>query len=680
MIYYSYELRWKNFDPEKASKMYRTRSSFEMNYSSGTLESLNDKFFNDYAEKEDILYYITGRDEGTVMVYVAAKVNSCDESIISQTLLKIFTDCVIHRSHEVTVDEFKRNVESNDFGSGRRVLTKLKIDYRSAGLFDPIPYKWSEQVIDLPKLTKTECKKQAEKILASKSFKDELKRIYSDKNAKAYFGHPVHYYISAGDWGGARDMYELLVRALSSNGRLRSNRLSIFRDFRKGTYRDERYRQHITASEGGIIILELCSDSGTGRFASDYHEFTKVTGQLLEEMKKDTLFIFVEIMGKSIKNADAAGNVLTKADIIQLTEGSGTLKQAQDYLTALAEKSDIKPDNISEVLEYLPKNKSFTVTDIYTSYNNWYGDGLKNHIYKAYKKQDCYQVTITETQDKPYEELKEMVGLTDAKAMLDKIIAAGKVRCLREQMGLKTEAASLNMLFSGNPGTAKTTFARLLAQILKEEDVIKTGKLVECGRQDLVGKYVGWTAKIVEDKFREAEGGVLFIDEAYSLVDSSNTYGAEAINTITQLMENYRDRVIVIFAGYPDKMKLFLEQNEGLRSRIAFHLSFPDYTPDELLDILKLHAKKREYTLSEDALKTCLEIFKEASAHANYGNGRYVRSFLEQAVIRQSERILNFDNDKGLNADEMCLLKPEDFKAVSLGFTDEDEKKVGFAV
>jgi Cdc6-like AAA superfamily ATPase len=247
-------------------------------------------------------------------------------------------------------------------------------------------------------------------------------------------------------------------------------------------------------------------------------------------------------------------------------------------------------------------------------------------------------------------------------------------------MGLKAEAASLNMLFSGNPGTAKTTFARLLTQILKEEDVIKSGKLVECGRQDLVGKYVGWTAKIVEEKFMEADGGVLFIDEAYSLVDSSNTYGAEAINTITQLMENYRDRVIVIFAGYPDKMKLFLEQNEGLRSRIAFHLSFPDYTPDELLDILKLHAKKREYTLSEDALKTCLEIFTEASAHANYGNGRYVRSFLEQAVIRQSERILNSDNDKGLNADEMCLLKPEDFKAVSLGFTDEHEKKVGFAV
>lgn len=680
MIYFSYELRWKIFDPDKAARMYRTKSSFELNYSSGTLESLNDKFFNDYATNEDILCYVTKRDEGTIMVYAAAKVSCSDEKVIAEKIISCFPDCVIHRSHEVTVDEFKRNVDNTDFGSGRRVLTKLKIDYRSSGIFDPLPYKWSEQVIDLPKLSEKECKRQAERILASKSFKDELGRIYSKANAKSYYGHPVHYYISAGDWGGARDMYELLVRALRSNGRLRSNRLSVFRDFRKGTYRDERYRQHITASEGGIIILELCSDTGMGRFASDFHEFTKFTGQLLEEMKKDTLFIFVEIMGKSVKNADAVGNVVAKADIIQLTEGSGTFEQAQAYLADLTDKSDIKPADIDEVYEYLPKNESFTVTDIYNAYNNWYGDGLKNHIYKAYKKQDCCKVIITEAGNKPYDELKEMIGLTDAKSTLERIIAAGKIRCLREQMGLKNESASLNMLFSGNPGTAKTTFARLLAQILKEEDVIKSGKLVECGRQDLVGRYVGWTAKIVEEKFREADGGVLFIDEAYSLVEDGRTYGTEAINTITQLMENYRDRVIVIFAGYPDKMKLFLEQNEGLRSRIAFHLSFPDYTPEELLDILKLHTRKREYTLSADAEKVCLDIFREASKHENYGNGRYVRTFLEQALIRQSERLLKTDTGKALNAEEMCLLKPEDFGAVSLGLTDQTEMKLGFAV
>ncbi|MBR6044194.1 MAG: AAA family ATPase [Ruminococcus sp.] len=680
MIFYSYELRWKNYDPEKAARMYRTRSSFELSYSESTLESLNDKFYSDYVTKDDILCCVTSRDEGTLFVYTAAKVAGFDEKVISGILSKTFPDCVIHRAHEVTVDEFRINVGDTSFCNGRKVLTKLRIDYRLANLFDPLPYSWTEQVISLPKLSSAECRKQAEKILASKSFTDELSRVYSRKNAKAYYGHPVHYYISAGDWGGAKDMYELLIRALTSNNRLLSNRLSVFRDFRKGAYRDERYRQHMTASEGGIIVLELCSDTGMGRFAIDFHEFTKATGQMLEEMKKDTLFIFVEIMGKSVKNADAVGNITAKADIIQLTEGSGTTEQARAYLTDLTDKSDIRPDSMDEVFEYLPDNESFTVTDIYNAYNSWYGDGLKNHIYKAYKKQHCCKVVVTEAEDKPYEELKEMIGLTDAKSMLDKIVAAGKMKCLREQMGLKNAAASFNMLFSGSPGTAKTSFARLLTQILKEEDVIKSGKLVECGRQDLVGKYVGWTAKIVEEKFMQADGGVLFIDEAYSLIDDKTCFGTEAINAITQLMENYRDRVIVIFAGYPDQMKLFLEQNEGLRSRIAFHLNFPDYTPEELLGILKLQIRKREYVLSEDAEQKCLDILTEASKHENYGNGRYVRTFLERAVIRQSERLVSEYADKPLGKDEMCLLLPEDFEAVSLGLADEEERRMGFAV
>ena len=680
MIYYSYELRWKSFDPNKAARMYRTRSSFELSYSESTLESLNDKFYSDYVMKDDILCCITSRDEGTLFVYTAAKVASFDEKVIAGILGRVFPDCVIHRSHEVTVDEFKMNVGETSYGNGRKILTRLKIDYRAGNIFDPMPYSWTEQVIELPKLSSAECRKQAEKILASKSFMEEISRIYSKKNAKAYYGHPVHYYISAGDWGGAKDIYELLVRALRSNGRLPSNRLSVFRDFKKGAYRDERYRQHMTASEGGIIVLELCSDTGAGRFASDFHEFTKVTGQILEEMKKDTLFIFVEIMGKSVKNSDAVGNVTAKADIIQLTEGSGTAEQAKAYLTDLTDKSDIKPDSMDEVFGYLPDNEAYTVTDIYNAYNSWYGDGLKNHIYKAYKKQDCCKVVIAETENKPYEELKEMIGLTDAKSMLDKIVAAGKMKCLREQMGLKNDAASLNMLFSGSPGTAKTTFARLLTQILKEEDIIRSGKLVECGRQDLVGKYVGWTAKIVEEKFMQADGGVLFIDEAYSLIDDRNSYGTEAVNAITQLMENYRDRVIVIFAGYPDKMKLFLEQNEGLRSRIAFHLNFPDYTPGELLDILRLRVRKKEYTISRDAEQKCLDIFAEASKRENYGNGRYVRTFLEQAVIRQSARLVSEYADKALDKDEMCLLRAKDFEAVSLGLTDEEERRMGFAV
>ena len=184
------------------------------------------------------------------------------------------------------------------------------------------------------------------------------------------------------------------------------------------------------------------------------------------------------------------------------------------------------------------------------------------------------------------------------KALVDQIINTAKIRQSRSKMGLDNYNVSQHMLFTGNPGSAKTTVARLMAEILKQEGVLETGHFVECGRADLVGKYVGWTAQIVQKKFREAVGGILFIDEAYALVDDTNSFGAEAINTIVQEMENRRDNVIVIFAGYPDKMEHFLSENEGLRSRIAFHLDFPDYNAEEMLQILELMVKNKGYVIN----------------------------------------------------------------------------------
>lgn len=351
-----------------------------------------------------------------------------------------------------------------------------------------------------------------------------------------------------------------------------------------------------------------------------------------------------------------------------------------DYLRKnnILNKADFETRDCSDAVTFLPEAETYSVTDIFNAYNAWYGSGLKTHVYKAYKAETTFKVALTKQENKPYEELQAMIGLTEAKEVVDQIIAASKVLKVRERMGLNTEGATLHMLFSGSPGTAKTSVARLLAKILKDEDVLKSGRFVECGRQDLVGKYVGWTAKIVEDKFREANGGVLFIDEAYSRVDDSNSYGAEAINTIIQLMENYRNEVIVIFAGYTEKMQVFLELNEGLKSCIAFHLNFPDYRADELLDILKLMSEKREYSIAEDALKVCREFFEAALAEENFGNGRYVRNLLEQAILRQSERVVRESAERELGREELCLLKKEDFR--SIPFERKKVNKMGFAI
>jgi SpoVK/Ycf46/Vps4 family AAA+-type ATPase len=236
------------------------------------------------------------------------------------------------------------------------------------------------------------------------------------------------------------------------------------------------------------------------------------------------------------------------------------------------------------------------------------------------------------------------------------------------------------MVFTGNPGCAKTTVARLLCDILRKEEVLKTGNFVECGRADLVGRYVGWTAKAVKARFREAKGGILFIDEAYSLVDDSNSFGAEAINTIVQEMENARDEVIVIFAGYPEPMERFIEQNEGMRSRIAFHLKFPDYNPDELMGIMDLMLKKKELEMDLPARSECKRIFELACDVPDFGNGRFVRNLLEQAIMKQAGRLLPPGIKKRPSKSEITLLKKEDFQVnISQMLKNETKLEIGFA-
>ena len=263
--------------------------------------------------------------------------------------------------------------------------------------------------------------------------------------------------------------------------------------------------------------------------------------------------------------------------------------------------------------------------------------------------------------------LEELVGLDPVKEQVRKIIAFAKMKKDLMKQGRDKLSVSLNMEFVGNPGSAKTTVARLLAGIFHEIGLLSRPELVEVGRADLIAKYEGQTASRVKDVFREAKGRLLFIDEAYSLVESwEGAYGDEAINTIVQEMENHREDTIVIFAGYPDKMQAFFSRNPGLRSRVPFSVSFQDYSAAEMLQIAQLEAKKRGLSIGPSAMDKVFSICELAAGKKGSGNGRFCRNLIENAVLGYAVRVYgcesSTDNDSVSSPPDRCFeLSAEDF-------------------
>ena len=276
------------------------------------------------------------------------------------------------------------------------------------------------------------------------------------------------------------------------------------------------------------------------------------------------------------------------------------------------------------------------------------------------------------------DELQALVGIKSAKDQVKKILAFAKMRKAMEENGKHLEPITLNMEFIGNPGTAKTTVARIVAGVLKEIGIIKTGEFIEVGRADLVAQYVGQTAPMVKSVFQRAKGGVLFIDEAYSLLDKGNgRFGDEALNMIVQEMENNRKDTIVIFAGYPDEMDEFFLRNPGLRSRVPFRVRFDDYTTDELSDICELEAGKRGFLIDVKAKELIKEICESSTKNVENGNGRFCRNLVEKAVLNFALR--NYGGDEAAENIEY-ILKKEDFcdttvfnkKKITIGFQSFD--------
>ena len=414
--------------------------------------------------------------------------------------------------------------------------------------------------------SKKQAKAQCKKMLCSASIMPEIERIFAFETSKPLVAHPVHYIIVSDDENVRSSIRELLLGSLYQNRRLESRRVCIESSKNKEhmLYHDTEQRFDFneleamySAQDGGTAVLQLKDVGNKGEYADSVSEDITSLVRLMRKYHHNVLTV-IEIERSNTQLNNMLMEELSGLRIVKLEEEVIYTDEARSYLRRKAKLNGIS--KCTSLLSKLSKaDSAYYATDLNCIYDKWFDEYLCTEVYAQYADMSPKQKEEhSEPKGDAFAQLSELIGLTEAKSVIKQAIDYHKAQRFFTQNGIKQERTSMHMVFTGNPGTAKTTVARLTAQIMKDNRLLSVGKLIEVGRADLVGKYVGWTADIVRSKFAQARGSVLFIDEAYSLVDDkSGLFGDEAINTIVQEMENARNDMVVIFAGYPDKMETF---------------------------------------------------------------------------------------------------------------------------
>lgn len=555
--------------------------------------------------------------------------------------------------YEITMCEYLENfLEARrrsylDYGGNRLPEIANIWIYNYFSDLKALHYDFKEKIISRDKKIKH--------AIYNQKFKKELANIEAHANMSEHTGNMVHYIISSRSMEVASEMIEILMQSLLKANRIRSSRMEIISEIEPDIFcKDNHLEDIIENNYGGVIVFDLSEKFGWDPV--DYAMVSKYLEGLVKKYRNNCLFVFTYNMDKPGFSYFLLPELKKYVIPVTLKEGTGDRKEAVLYLKALIEKSEYAEyaDQASEFMGQFPGNE-FTQTDVFMAYEQFEAWCLNKNVLQAYEYNcsDEFYMDRDENAASSYDKLKKMIGLTTVKKQIENIIAADIVEKERKKRrGKDYQSSTMHMIFGGNPGTAKTTVAKIFAGIAKEKEILKSGAFVEKGGMDLDGMCC---VENIREAFVAAKGGVLFIDEAYSL--KSDT----AITVLLQEMENQREDVIVILAGYNERMKEFMEMNEGLKSRIPYWIEFPDYTTDELTDIFKMMIEERGFHVANDVIKEANYIFDKARNNDNFGNGRYVRNFIEHAIGQQAARLLGEKEDASkIQSEELFLITRDD--------------------